>query len=30
MPPPDIPLDGSPLCGFARRQDALIWPLRPV
>lgn len=30
MPPPEIPLEGPPLCHFARRQDTLIWPLRPV
>jgi uncharacterized protein YqjF (DUF2071 family) len=25
-----IELDGAPLCHFARRQDALVWPLQPV
>ncbi len=30
MPPPGIPLDGTPWWRFARRQDALIWPMRPV
>jgi uncharacterized protein YqjF (DUF2071 family) len=30
MPPPQLTLEGSPLCHFSRRQDVLIWPLRPV
>jgi uncharacterized protein len=30
MPPPGIGLGGPPLCHFSRRQDVLIWPLRPV
>lgn len=30
MPPPGIELGGPPLCHFSRRQDVLIWPLRPV
>jgi uncharacterized protein YqjF (DUF2071 family) len=30
MPPAAIRLDGEPLCHFSRRQDVLIWPLRPV
>jgi uncharacterized protein len=25
-----LPLDGAPLCHFSRRQDVVIWPLRPV
>jgi uncharacterized protein len=30
MPPPGIDAGGPPLCHFSRRQDVLIWPLRPV
>lgn len=30
MPPPELALEGPPLCHFARRQDVVIWPLRPV
>jgi uncharacterized protein YqjF (DUF2071 family) len=30
MPPLELPLEGSPLCHYARRQDVLIWPLRPL
>ena len=30
MPPPQLTLEAPPLCHFARRQDVLIWPLRPV
>jgi uncharacterized protein YqjF (DUF2071 family) len=30
MAPPGLDLDGAPLCHFARRQDVLIWPLRPL
>ena len=30
MPPETIPLEGEPMCHFSRRQDVLIWPLRPV
>jgi uncharacterized protein YqjF (DUF2071 family) len=25
-----VPLDGEPILHFSRRQDVLIWPLRPV
>jgi len=25
-----LPLEGTPLCHFSRRQDVVIWPLRPV
>jgi uncharacterized protein YqjF (DUF2071 family) len=25
-----LPLDGPPVCHFSRRQDVVIWPLRPV
>jgi uncharacterized protein len=30
MAPPEVRLEGAPLCHFSRRQDVLIWPLRPV
>jgi len=30
MPPPELALEGAPLCHFSRRQDVLVWPLRPV
>jgi uncharacterized protein len=30
MAPDRITLDRLPLCHFARRQDVLIWPLRPT
>jgi uncharacterized protein YqjF (DUF2071 family) len=30
MPPAGLSAEGPPLCHFARRQDVLIWPLRPV
>ena len=30
MPPPELSLEGAPLCHFSRRQDVLVWPLRPV
>jgi uncharacterized protein len=30
MPPPEIELEGEPLFHFSRRQDVLIWPLRPL
>jgi uncharacterized protein YqjF (DUF2071 family) len=30
MPSPAIDLEGSPTLHFSRRQDVLIWPLRPV
>ena len=30
MPPPAIALEGTPVCHFSRRQDVLIWPLRPL
>jgi uncharacterized protein YqjF (DUF2071 family) len=30
MPPPELELDGKPVCHFSRRQDVLIWPLRPL
>jgi uncharacterized protein len=30
MPPAGIDLGRSPICHFSRRQDVLIWPLRPV
>ncbi|HEX3227179.1 MAG TPA: DUF2071 domain-containing protein [Gaiellaceae bacterium] len=25
-----VALDGDPICHFSRRQDVLVWPLRPV
>jgi uncharacterized protein len=25
-----VTLDGDPICHFSRRQDVLVWPLRPV
>ena len=28
--PPEIGLEGDPVCHFSRRQDVLIWPLRPL
>jgi uncharacterized protein len=30
MAPRELALEGAPLCHFSRRQDVLIWPLRPV
>jgi uncharacterized protein YqjF (DUF2071 family) len=30
MAPAPLSLEGKPLCHFSRRQDAVIWPLRPV
>jgi uncharacterized protein YqjF (DUF2071 family) len=30
MAPHGIELESAPLCHYARRQDVLIWPLRPV
>ena len=30
MPPPELELDDKPICHFSRRQDVLIWPLRPL
>ena len=30
MPPPQLSPEGPPLCHFSRRQDVLIWPLRPA
>jgi uncharacterized protein len=30
MPPPDLSLGRSGLSRFSRRQDVLVWPLRPV
>jgi uncharacterized protein len=30
MPPPPIDIGGPPICHFSRRQDVLIWPLRPL
>ena len=30
MPPPDLSLGPSGLSRFSRRQDVLVWPLRPV
>jgi uncharacterized protein len=27
---PPAPLEGKPLCHFARRQDVLVWPLQPI
>ena len=30
MGPPELPLEAEPVCHFSRRQDVLIWPLRPV
>jgi uncharacterized protein YqjF (DUF2071 family) len=30
MPPPELGLDREPICHFSRRQDVLIWPLRPL
>jgi uncharacterized protein len=30
MPPLEIPLEGAPLCHFSRRQDVVVWPLRPA
>ena len=30
MPPREITLQGSPLWHFSRRQDVLIWPLKPL
>jgi uncharacterized protein len=25
-----VPLEGDPVCHFSRRQDVLVWPLRPL
>jgi uncharacterized protein len=30
MPPNGIDVDSRPLCHFSKRQDVLIWPLRPA
>jgi len=30
MPPPELLAGAVPVCHFSRRQDVLIWPLRPV
>jgi uncharacterized protein YqjF (DUF2071 family) len=30
MAPEELELEGEPLCHFSRRQDVLIWPLRPL
>jgi uncharacterized protein len=30
MPPPQLTPEDPPLCHFSRRQDVLIWPLRPL
>lgn len=30
MAPAPLSLQGEPLCHFSRRQDVVIWPLRPV
>jgi uncharacterized protein len=30
MSPPELELEDKPVCHFSRRQDVLIWPLRPL